>query len=94
MEISIFEFGHVIANRVSVKNRNKMANSVDPDEIIQYEPSHLDLHCKGRWFGLHGWKGEQIITKTRLYNSDLLKPHFYIVKLGFTGVYIIFLILL
>ena len=27
-----------------------------------------------------------------LYNSDPLKPHFYIVKLGFTGVYIIFLI--
>ena len=33
-----------------------------------------------------------IITKTRLYNLDPLKPHFYIVKLGFTGVYIIFLI--
>ena len=33
-----------------------------------------------------------IITKTRLYNFDPLKPHFYIVKLGFTGVYIIFLI--
>ena len=32
------------------------------------------------------------ITKTCLYNSDPLKPHFYIVKLGFTGVYIIFLI--
>ena len=32
------------------------------------------------------------ITKTLLYNFDLLKPHFYIVKLGFTGVYIIFLI--
>ena len=32
------------------------------------------------------------ITKTHLYNSDHLKPHFYIVKLGFTGVYIIFLI--
>ena len=31
------------------------------------------------------------ITKTRLYNSDPLEPHFYIVKLGFTGVYIIFL---
>ena len=30
--------------------------------------------------------------KTRLYNFDPLKPHFYIVKLGFTGVYIIFLI--
>ena len=32
------------------------------------------------------------ITKTRLYNFDPLEPHFYIVKLGFTGVYIIFLI--
>ena len=27
-----------------------------------------------------------------LYNADPLKPHFYKVKLGFTGVYIIFLI--
>ena len=33
-----------------------------------------------------------IITKTYLYNFDPLKSHFYIVKLGFTGVYIIFLI--
>ena len=33
-----------------------------------------------------------IITKTRLYNFDPFKPHFYIVKLGFTGVYIIFFI--
>ena len=32
------------------------------------------------------------ITKTCLYNLDPLKPHFYIVKLGFTGVCIIFLI--
>ena len=32
------------------------------------------------------------ITKTYVYNFDPLKPHFYIVKLGFTGVYIIFLI--
>ena len=36
--------------------------------------------------------GFAFITKTRLYNFDPLKPHFYIVKLGFTGVYIIFLI--
>ena len=31
--------------------------------------------------------------KTLLYNFDL-EPHFYIVKLGFTGIYIIFLVLL
>ena len=34
------------------------------------------------------------ITKTHLYNFDPIKPHVYIVKLGFNGVYIIFLILL
>ena len=33
----------------------------------------------------------QNITKTRLYSFDHLKPHFYIVKLGFTGVDIILL---
>ena len=34
------------------------------------------------------------VTKTCLYNTDPLKPHFYTVKLRFTGVYIIFLIAL
>ena len=29
-------------------------------------------------------------TKTRIYNFDPLKPQFYVVELGFTGVYIIF----
>ena len=33
------------------------------------------------------------ITKTRLYNLDPLKPHFYIVKLGFIGA-LFFLLLL
>ena len=32
------------------------------------------------------------ITKAYLYNFDPLKPHVYIVKLGFTGIYIIFVI--
>ena len=44
------------------------------------------------------WKAERLPFETTsrkhmiLYNFDPLKPHFYIVKLGFTGVYIIFLI--
>ena len=33
-----------------------------------------------------------LITKTCLYNCDPCKPLFYIIKLGLTGVYIIFLI--
>ena len=32
------------------------------------------------------------ITKTYLFNFDLLKPLFYVVKLGFTGLYVIFVI--
>ena len=35
---------------------------------------------------------EKTITKSYLYNFNPLKPHFYVVKLGFTGVYIMFLI--
>ena len=35
---------------------------------------------------------QAIITKSCLYNIDPLKPQFYIVKLGFTGVYTILLI--
>ena len=37
-------------------------------------------------------KYQHYITKTYLYNFDPLKPHFYVVKLGLTGVCIIFLI--
>ena len=42
--------------------------------------SDLDVYCL------------LIITKIYLDNFDPLKPHFYLVNLGFTGVYIIFLI--
>ena len=44
-----------------------------------YEPSHLDLCCLQK----------PIIIAC---GSEKVKPRFYIVKLGFTGVYIIFLI--
>ena len=27
------------------KINNRMANSVNPDEMAHYEPSHLDQHC-------------------------------------------------
>ena len=42
------------------KIRNRMANSVGPDETPRYEPSHLDLHCLHRYLfcfaGLKGFK--------------------------------------
>ena len=46
------------------------------------------------WSALHWFVACALITKTRLYNFDLLKLHFYILKLGFTVVYSCFLILL
>ena len=48
--------------------------------IVRYSTT---LHVRSESFS---------ITKTYLYNFDPLKLHFYIVKLGFTGVDIIFLI--
>ena len=35
-----------------------------------------------------------VLTETCLYNFDPRKPHFYIVKLGFTGVYTLFFLFL
>ena len=37
------------------------------------------------WVGGGGWGGVLFIRKTCIYNFDPLKPHFYIVELGFTG---------
>ena len=56
------------------------------------------VFSKRKWFAPKGCKvcpcRTDPITTTCLYNFDPLKPHFYIVKLGFTWVYIIFLFLL
>ena len=51
-----------------------------------------DCFCVSKNYRSFIWLLYLPITKTCLYNFDPLKPHFYIVKLGFTGVYIIFLI--
>ena len=55
-------------------------------QIVFIEDLTFHANClKRRQFA---WNVKSCITKTYLY--DPLKPHFYIVKLGFTGVYIIF----
>ena len=59
--------------------------------MVSYVTFVLSLFVSSTSFGAMG-ELCVIITKTRLYYFDPIKPHFYIVKLGFTGVYIIFLI--
>ena len=56
-----------------------------------FTPSHdsMGIHVWCPASSVLGLKFELYITKTCLYNFDLHKPHFYIIKLGFTGVYII-----
>ena len=34
-----------ILTLLPLKIRNRIANSVDPDEMARYEQSYLDLHC-------------------------------------------------
>ena len=60
-------------------------------------PYHVEHHSiVMRKYELEPWIDHPFtstfITKTYLYNFDPLKPHFYIDKLEFTGVCIIFLI--
>ena len=62
-------------------NLHELSNSIFSEKIRQ-----KNSKCRQLKFN------SASITKTRLYHFDPLKPHFCIVKLGFTGVYIMFLI--
>ena len=58
-------------------------------------PSYLELLDDPPWLSTNPEDAFSIfIRKTCLYNFDPHKPHFYIVKLGFTGVYITFFLFL
>ena len=73
-----------ILSTVSI-NKKKKASRMKWHRCWEMQKSNKENKNKqGPWLSS--------ITKTCLYNFDPLKPHFYIVKLGFTGVYIIFLI--
>ena len=55
----------------SVKNQNRMAYSVDPDERAHYELSHQDLYClQKKYFGLQGWKFSEDLNGY-LYKVDI-----------------------
>ena len=55
------------------------------------EPIYIaDLVQSALFFWCNTWQKCQSITTTRLYGFDPLKLRFYKVKLGFSGVYIIF----
>ena len=48
--------------------KDKRANTVDPDEITHYEPSHLDLYCCfWRFTGLCTKKMEYVCKKVTIF---------------------------
>ena len=65
------------------------AHAWDESESLHF--THIRRH-RFAWRCPSSLRCPFIIPKTRLYNFDPLKPDFYVVKLGFTGVYTIFLI--
>ena len=56
--------------------------------VVREQLAYKDSYSSSRW--PYHLTTQIYITKIRLYSFDLLKPHFYIVKLGFTWVYINF----
>ena len=64
------------------------------DPVYWYKFTHWMINSTGpdQLASLEAIWSESTITRTYLYYFDPLKPHFYIVKLGFTGVCFIFLI--
>ena len=53
-----------LQKKMSIKNQNRMANSVDPDANAHYEPSVQDLHCLQKY----------------IYYSKFAKDHFFEVR--------------
>ena len=72
------------------KNAQWVANSVQPEYTPRSVSSDIELHCLSVL--ILKLNTVRLIRKTYLYNFDPLKPHLYIVKLVFTGVYIILLV--
>ena len=74
--------------------RDKFANSADPDwPVCTFRlTSQFATGVLSKFKDREQSTKTTDITKTYLYNFDPLKPHFYIVKLGFTGVNVFFFI--
>ena len=88
-----FFFFDVIFLYVHYIRETMVVSVAQLDTILYMQLYFIQLVAHIIWiFHNHTHTHTHTITKTRLYSFDPLKPHFYIVKLGFTGVYIIFLI--
>ena len=70
--------------------QNKMKQNMDKKKTKTINGAHGNTGHKTEWILVSRCSLSHYITITCLDNFDSLKPQFYIVKSGFTGVYIIF----
>ena len=89
--------GFALMIKIAARPKNKNIYVNDNTEIHKMVPIQRtrwrhELKIEKSFLGECLSTLRPIITKTRLYYFDPIKPHFYIVKLGFTRVHIIFLI--
>ena len=75
-------------NLFSVKSKKNISIC----RLLNIYPACYALRCPNTYGNASTLEIANVITKTCQYNFDPFKSLFYIVKLGFTGVYIIFLI--
>ena len=94
-EFHDLNMGFVVLTRLLVHSRIA-SNSYVHRILCKNQPSHsrclFSIRCPYEdTLHIYSPKMHPVrITKTRLYSFDPLKPYFYTVKLGFTGVYIDF----
>ena len=95
----------LLARNIALKS-DPAANSKNVSSLrkgpLPYQWNIIIKHTQSQILGLDNVQGSMailgqkkrkpVIRKPCLYNFDPVKPHFYIVKLGLTGVYIIFVI--
>ena len=81
----LFEYRHVLYNVYFVYLFEKSSF------VTKYTCSFKSQRVQ-RWYSGHMQTAHHENMPICLYNFDPNKPHFYILKLGFTGVYFIFLI--
>ena len=91
-----------VPNKICVQHWNRYTRKQNICSANYVHTFHYVIECTVKRNTLKFLKGLEILGRsthhgnipTCVYNFDPLKPHFFIVKLGFTGVYIIFLFLL
>ena len=73
---------------VSNRKPSTQTGSANPDEMPCSAVADLGIHCL--IWSKHKWSHAMLIMQTCPCNENPLTPHFYIVKLGCTGVYIFY----